>query len=321
MRLKHSLLIFVLGILIGMGISPLAKVKPYQPFLSPIPLTLAEEVMWEDVGANQILGARTADQEIERQENISGLVNQQDQDLSQANLYLVSQPPSTQSNHKSVTSSKVTVAIFGDSMVDTMGTGLPYLKSVLSQYYPQVQFNLLNYGIGAQNIESGLSRFGETHSYQDRNYPAITSSGANIIIIESFAYNPPAGGEAGLDTQWQTLSQMVNKAAAAGAKVMILATIAPSRTQFGQGPGGISWTRDEAWQQAELINKYLANAVRLSNTLKVPVVDAYHVSLLSDGEGNPVFINSNDHIHPSVAGHQFVAGLIAQKIFDLDLIK
>ncbi|OGD62502.1 hypothetical protein A2160_00295 [Candidatus Beckwithbacteria bacterium RBG_13_42_9] len=320
MTLKHTLIIFLVGILIGVGISPLASAKPVNAFISPIPVSLANEIqaLEEENFSTQVLGVKTADKKSERQEKIRSLVNRQDQELAQKDLYDVVEVKTDQPREISANAQTTTIAVYGDSMVDTMGTGLPYLKSALSQYYPKAKFNLFNYGIGAQNIETGLARFDQGYSYKDRNYPAITGLGANIIVIESFAYNPM--GEAGLDSQWQNLSKMVNLVQASGAKVILLVTIAPSKNQFGQGPGGISWGKDQSWQQANLINKYLDNAVKLGNSLGIPVVDAYRPSLLSDGEGNPVFINTHDHIHPSVAGHQFVSELIAQKIFGLDLI-
>jgi hypothetical protein len=47
------------------------------------------------------------------------------------------------------TQGPATIAILGDSMVDTLGRDLKSLSQTLSQYYPRVTFNLLNYGVGA----------------------------------------------------------------------------------------------------------------------------------------------------------------------------
>ena len=40
------------------------------------------------------------------------------------------------------------IAIFGDSMVDTMGEKLEYLQETLGKKYPQTKFDLYNYGVG-----------------------------------------------------------------------------------------------------------------------------------------------------------------------------
>ena len=315
MKLKLTFLILLFGILLGVGISPLAEIQPQKAFLSPVTITLAEE-NWSSLSSDsgKILGAKTQTPEIEWQEARQKLLVQQDDDLGRISPLVKSETTEIEN----VSSKEVTIAIYGDSMVDTMGTALPYLQTALEQYYPQVDFALLNYGIGAQSIEQGIARFSQPCSYKDRNYPAPINSGADIIIIESFAYNPM--GEAGLDQQWLALSQMVDRARASGAKVMLLATIAPTKSQFGQGPGGIDWLPQDAGQHAGLIGRYLENAINLGRSLNLPVIDAYHASLLTNGEGNLNYIGSHDHIHPSVAGHQFVANLVAQKIVQLDLI-
>jgi len=327
MRIKQILTIFIVGLLLGIGLSPLAEVQPQNAFLSPVTVTLAEESrnsLSSDSG--KILGAKTQDSELEWQEARQKLLAQQDDDLGRnsplVKLETKEKDNSSNSSNSSiienVSSKEVIIAIYGDSMVDTMGTALPYLETALGQYYPQVNFAFLNYGIGAQSIEQGKEGFNQAYSYKDRNYPAPASSGADIIIIESFAYNPM--GEDGLDKQWLALSQIVDQARASGAEVMLLATIAPTKSQFGQGPGGIDWPPQYAGEHAGLIGRYLENAVSLGRSLNLPVIDAYHASLLANGEGNLNYISSHDHIHPSVAGHQFVANLVAQKIVQLNLI-
>src|SRR3972149_830689 len=42
-----------------------------------------------------------------------------------------------------------TIALIGDSMIDTLGFDLPHLAAALKKLYPTTQFNLLNYGMGA----------------------------------------------------------------------------------------------------------------------------------------------------------------------------
>lgn len=321
MKLKHSFIIFLVGALMGIGISPWVNSRPQERFRSPIALAQAEESLAMEISSGgQVLGATSQSQEEIRQQVIEQLITQQNEELGltdsdkEGTKEEASNPEPVLVN---LTNKAVTIAIYGDSMVDTMETGLPYLEAALRQYYPQADFKLFNYGIGAETIDKGLARFDQGYSYKDRNYPPISLAGAEIIIIESFAYNPQ--GEPGLDTQWSALSQMVSQARAGGAQVLLLATIAPTKAQFGQGPGGVNWPADLAWEQAALINRYLDNAVKLGQSLGVPVIDAYHSSLAGNGEGVLTYISSHDHIHPSVAGHQFVAGLIARKIVDLRL--
>lgn len=315
MRFKHGLILFLLGLLFGIGLSPLAQVKPQKAFIAPVSVSFAEESVAD---SGQVLGAKSETKDGGKNRVMLALLTQQDKDLGRGGVKTSQPEDKSQTKTQKVTSQNIKIAVYGDSMIDTMGTDLPYLKKALQVYYPQVEFTLLNYGTGAQNIEEGLSRLSQPYSYKDRNYPSPLTSGADIIVIESFAYNPM--GEEGLDKQWQALAQIVEQARSTGARVLLLAAIAPTKTQFGQGPGGIDWPPQDAGQHADLICRYLENALNLGKSMNIPLVDAYHATLLNSGEGSLNYISSHDHIHPSAKGHQLVANLIAQKIAELKLI-
>ncbi len=223
---------------------------------------------------------------------------------------------SDQSNY----SGKITIAAIGDSMTDLMGPGLPYLETVLQNYYPRAEFNLLNYGVGAENIEKGLERIKNDYTYKERHYSSLASVNPDIVIIESFAYNPFENQEAELNRHWLALTRMVDFIKSqTKAQIIILITIAPTKEKFGQGPGGVNWPQDLAWQQANRINQYLENAVRFAQPTGLPLVDVYHQTLLSNGEGNLDYISSHDHIHQNEAGNKLVARLLGRKIFSLAL--
>ncbi|MEK7561301.1 MAG: SGNH/GDSL hydrolase family protein [Patescibacteria group bacterium] len=200
----------------------------------------------------------------------------------------------------------------GDSMVDTMGENLDYLKESLRARYPETYFNFYNYGIGGQNVAQGLDRFNQSFTYQTRNYPPIGEISADIIIIASFAYNPFSPHNR--DQHWLTLTELVTTAKQTGADVYMLAEIAPLSTGFGDGPGGINWPPDLANQQAENIRQQLENAVSLSRSLGVPLINAYAKSTVDSQFGDRVYISAHDGIHPSVEGHLLMADLIAQTI-------
>ena len=66
--------------------------------------------------------------------------------------------PITHNSPASPAGKQLTIALLGDSMIDTLGPDLPHLKKELAKRFQKTQFTLLNYGAGATNIESGLSR-------------------------------------------------------------------------------------------------------------------------------------------------------------------
>lgn len=193
-----------------------------------------------------------------------------------------------------------------------MGENLDYLKESLRARYRETYFNFYNYGIGGQNVAQGLDRFNQSFTYQTRNYLPITQISADIIIVASFAYNPFSPHNR--DQHWLTLTELVETAKQTGADVYMLAEIAPLATGFGDGPGGINWPPDLANQQAENIRQQLENAVSLSRSLGVPLINAYGKSTVDGKFGDRIYVSAHDGIHPSVEGHLLMADLIAQTI-------
>src|SRR3989338_8602246 len=168
-----------------------------------------------------------------------------------------------------------TIAVYGDSMEDTMGSGLEYLDHELTTRYPETTFHFYNYGMGSYNVLTPHDR----------------------------------------DSHWLGLTHLVQEAQKITPHVYILAEIAPKRRGFGFGPNGINWEPATAYEHTGKIIEQLENAIGLSSALKVPLIDAYTPSLQEEKkEGRPELINSSDGIHPSVEGHEFIAKIIADTI-------
>lgn len=331
MRIKHTVLIFLIGLLSGVGVSPFANSRPQRALKAPIPVTLAHMPRavvpmqdWDSGDTKQVLGASdigketkdTSEVEDERKSFVDFLTEDEEEERSERTVLAGSKDSPSQDFQEKT----VTIAIFGDSMVDTMATGLPYLQTALSNYYPNIDFVLLNYGVGAQNVEAGLARVNQSHSYNDRHYQPLTNPGAaNIVIIGSFSYNPFSDKD--INYHWVKLAELVNAVKNSGKKVLLLAENAPAKAEFGSGPNGINWPQDTSWQHGQKISQYLESATKLAPSIGVGLIDCYHPSLLSNGEGSQTYINQTDHIHPSVAGHQFIAQKIAERIYQLNMVQ
>lgn len=210
-----------------------------------------------------------------------------------------------------------TIALLGDSMTDTAGIGYPILQTKLNIYYPNIKFNILNYGVGARDLESGLQRLTNNYEYLGRKIPSLLSQNPDIIFIESFAYNHWSKSQSDLDKQWLTLSKIVDTIKAySSAKIVFLSTIAPDSKYYAKGVKDIIWTEEERNEQAETVKIYLENHLKFAKGENIPFIDAYHLSLDQSHEGKLEYINSTDLLHPSNSGHELVANLIASWIFN-----
>lgn len=205
------------------------------------------------------------------------------------------------------------IAVYGDSMVDTMGERLEYLEKELQTRYPDVTFHLYNYGVGSQNIHDGLERWNKPLRYVDRDFPAITEVKPDIIIAGSFAYNVLFPHDR--NAHWLGYTELVQRAQKLTPQVYMLAEIIPCRHGFGFGPNGVNWEPATAWSHTEKIIEQLENVLGLSRTLGVRLIDAYTPSMQDDKKDcRKELVNPSDNIHPSVEGHQFIAKIIADTL-------
>lgn len=217
-------------------------------------------------------------------------------------------------------SGRKTISLLGDSMIDTLGKDLPQLKILLAQAYPNYEFKLINHGVGATNIEYGLERLTNGYTYLEKSYPSVVSENPDIVVIESFAYNPWSNSQGDLDRQWLTIGKIIEtlRSHLPGVKVILASTIGPNSKYFGDE--SVNFTPEEKQAKVETIRSYLQNMVNFALSQKYPLADAYHASLDDQGEGKKQFI-SQDNIHPSGPGgylfsQKIVEAIVANKLIE-----
>lgn len=208
--------------------------------------------------------------------------------------------------------STYSIVIFGDSMVDTMGENLEYLQKALTNKYSKTSFKLYNYGIGGQNIEQGLVRFESSFVNRERNFPPIPALSPDILILGSFAYNPFPTHDR--NKHYSLLKELITKAKTSSSKLYLLAEIAPLKSGFGEGKNGVNMPKDVAYQHALNIIEQLDDVINLSTSENIPLINVYYSSRVNGSFGDPYYVNPDDGIHPSFAGHVFTADLIIEKI-------
>ncbi len=212
-----------------------------------------------------------------------------------------------------------TLVMLGDSMTETLGNSTE-LKGYLNQYLPNKTFEVLNYGYGSTNILSGYERY-MTETNHGRAFRAIDKIDFDLILIESFAYNPLAEYplEQGLKIQNETLDKLVSaiKQNHPNAKIVFVATIAPDKNNYAKGIVNSSSDREK---QVNERRAYLENHISYANSHNLPVVDIYHKSLDDFGNGKTIFIRNTDYIHPSPIGTLFISKEIADFLVKNGLI-
>ncbi len=210
----------------------------------------------------------------------------------------------------------IVIAVLGDSMVDTLGPDVPHLKAKLSSLFSSVNFTVLNYGVGGTNIDYGLERTTSDYTYLNKHIPSLVSQRPDVVVVESFGYNPYPQPEGAIDRHWLALAKIVDmiKIQLPATKIVIAATIAPNAKVFCDGAAGISFSVEDKWKRVDVIKKYLESTVAFAKSQHLPLADAYHPSLQPDGNGNLAYINAGDHIHPSDSGRELFAQKVTEAI-------
>lgn len=216
----------------------------------------------------------------------------------------------------------VTIAVLGDSMVDTLGPDITPLYDELVKAYPYLKPKILNYGAGGTNIDSGIRRIAHDYEYLGKKIPSMASQMPDIVVIESFAYNPYSFEEGALDKHWLALAHTVDevKKTIPNAAIVIATTIAPNSNVFADGAEGLSFSREEKVNKVTTIKKYLESTNRFAMGEKLPLADAYTLSLDENGNGKLLYINGGDHLHPSVEGAKLFSQVLVQTFHENSLI-
>jgi len=216
----------------------------------------------------------------------------------------------------------ITIAVLGDSMIDTLGPDISSLETALEQYFPNKKFKIINYGVGASNIEYALHRLKNNYQYKDQDYPSLLSLNPDIIVVESFAYNNFGNTQSGFDRQWQALSNITStiQKELPATKIVLTATIAPNSLNFASGIKDIHLTNLEKIEKTKTIRAYLQNIINFAQSQKFPLANAFTNSLKND-EGLPELISKADNLHPSELGAQFFSDTLAKTLFDNKIIE
>ncbi|KKS80270.1 MAG: hypothetical protein UV54_C0011G0002 [Candidatus Beckwithbacteria bacterium GW2011_GWA2_43_10] len=294
---KKNSFIFSLGLVIGVLLVGGLRINQ-QEFLSPVGGKTIELVEPQEI----IIPARTA----KAQGQVQGMMVEKTAETEK--------PLKQSSAEKTNTRLKgeYRIAILGDSMVDTAGTGFFGLEKRLNDYYSQTDVKIFNYGAGATDLEYGLFRLTNDYQYLGKTVPALLKVEPDIVIVESMAYNHWSDTKEDLDRQWLTMGKIVDTIKKdSAAEVVFLTTIAPNTKVYAKNIDGLNLTEEDRLNRVKTVRMYIKNMINFSGSQGVPLINIYQASLGAGGEGKLKYI-SEDGLHLSEQGHK----LTAEMIFD-----
>jgi lysophospholipase L1-like esterase len=208
------------------------------------------------------------------------------------------------------------IVIIGDSIVYTLGLNANVLRLYLISDYPDSEFVTYNYGYPSTNVLSLFERLTERTINSGTEVEPILKQGFDLIIIESFGYNPPSEYTLteGLKKQNEELEKSVRAILAQkpNAALAFLTPIAPDMVNFARTTVDLSPEVRKAWVEERIA--YINNHKKFAEEKGIPVIDVYRASLKSNGQVERSYI-SDDSIHPSKKGIELISKTIADYIF------
>lgn len=197
------------------------------------------------------------------------------------------------------------------------------LRSDLKRYYPNKNFLLLNYGFSSTNILSAQDRLERDSTHSGRIFQPINDIPFDLILIESMGHNPLSQFklEEGLQKQNQALDQIITSLTQKHpfSSIVFIATIAPNRNRYAEGIINLLPEKRQAWADERIA--YINNHIAYANNHHIPVINIFQKSLESSNSGNIDYINTNDFIHPSPTGIEFISHEIAKFLSEQKLLK
>lgn len=206
------------------------------------------------------------------------------------------------------------VFLLGDSMTEALGPYTDRLREVVKEKYKDIDLIIENHSAPSSNIESIQERLLAKSRQSNVTFEPILGREFDILIIESFGYNPLShlGTTEGLTKQKESLTNAMKILVRErpNALIIFLATIAPSRTHYGIGSVKLTPQQRNEWANERAL--YIQNHIQFAKDHNIPLVDVYSQTLNANNSGLLKYINPTDYIHPSQEGVIFIQDELAK---------
>ena len=218
-----------------------------------------------------------------------------------------------------------TVFMIGDSMTHALGPHGGTFNKFINDLYKNdhKEFLIDNYAEGSTNVLSLNEKMTTKTTTWDSTFEPLLSRDFDLILIESFGYNPLSqfGLEDGITRQNQALTELMTTLVSThpNSAVVFVATIAPSKEKYALKIL-LNIHAEDRSRQAEERMTYIKNHISYAKSHNIPIINIYDKSLNEQGDGNLKYINTHDYIHPSLAGVDFIGHEIANYIYDNQIL-
>jgi len=217
------------------------------------------------------------------------------------------------------------IVMVGDSMTHALGPhGGTFYEYINALYKPAGHGILIdNYAVGSTNLLSLKDHMKEKTTYWNDTFEPLLSRKFDIVLVESYGYNPLSQfpGDTGLKKQTEELDVTMHTLMSThpNSAIIFVATIAPSKTSFAKSVDS-TMSQQGRLNEVDERSAYIKNHIAYAKEHNIPLVNIYEKSLTSSGDGNTEYINPDDDIHPSAVGVNFIGHELANFIYNSGIL-
>lgn len=219
------------------------------------------------------------------------------------------------------------IAMIGDSMTAALGPHggevSEYINSLYKKNTTDPQRIIIDNYAGSSNILAVNEQLSKRKTISEYTFGPLLSEDYDLILVESYGYNPLSqyGIENGIKKQNEALDQLMTKIITTRphAAIVFVATIAPNLQNYAKTTQ-VDRPETQRIGQAEERIAYLKNHIDYANKHTIPVINIYEKSLTDKGDGNMLYINPTDDIHPSAEGVMFIGKELGNFIHEKQIL-
>jgi len=219
------------------------------------------------------------------------------------------------------------IVMLGDSMTAALGPhggGLSDYMNLLYKKNAQSPQRILidNYAISSNilAVNDELTKITKINEY---TFGPLLSEDYDVILIESYGYNPLSqfGVAEGIKQQNLALDELMKILITTHphAAIVFVATISPNKENYAKATQPNKTVLERTTLANERIG-YIKNHIQYAINHHIPLINIYQKSLTENGDGNMLYINPTDDIHPSFAGVELIGHEIGNFIKDNNIV-
>lgn len=215
------------------------------------------------------------------------------------------------------------IVMIGDSMTAALGPhggGLSeYMNSLYKKTPQDPQRIIIDNYAKSSNILAVNDQLTKKTTVSEYTFGPLLSDDFDLILVESYGYNPLSqfGIQGGIKQQNLALDNLMKTLITTHphAAIVFVATISPNRENYAK----LTQPNNSAQDRAKLADEritYIKNHIQYATSHNIPLINIYQKSLTPNEDGNMIYVNPTDDIHPSFMGIDFIGKEIGNFIYN-----